>query len=269
MFLKFLTITIFAILLYGCSAKPSYSAYDLARAEAYSDSLDELNSMIDTTYNTNDFKALTIKQVQEILAKKPKLDTSLIGKVAGLTPYELTDGSVLLITSGDIGVWYSRKGITEMIEKIKNLKTGESHHILEGRFTYDDSFPAKTSELIFNLAQTLQLEQKILDNSVESIDKLDAAILKYCENGGEYDSLFAGIVAYVGEVFIKQKVGKWKLKKVGKVWEPYVIGKSGFAFNIFNPVYKRWYDDDYLPYRNELILQPLVLGELEQRMLKH
>jgi hypothetical protein len=133
-------------------------------------------------------------------------------------------GEVLLVRKyGRSTLYASRK---ELIEKrAESSKRPWSTHVLEGLLPQGPRFIEAVPSLIDELAQHLKLPRESLDGSFESLHAVDAALKKIRPRKRilETPNLFAGIVAYTGEVLRNETGGIWKLNEVaGDIHEPYI-----------------------------------------------
>lgn len=85
-------------------------------------------------------------------------------------------------------------------------------HLLNGKETYGESFLSKKNDLIIELCKTLEINK--LDKSIESLKLLDIALYnKQSIIDEEFiNKNLIKIEAYLGEVFIQNYGGSWKVE---------------------------------------------------------
>jgi hypothetical protein len=140
----------------------------------------------------------------------------------------------------------SRKAHMEWGEAFNKLPPPT--HVLEGLLPQGPHFIEAVPALIDELAGHLKLPREALDGSFESMHLVDAALKKIRPRRRvlETPNLFAGLVAYIGEVMRKESGGHWMLEEVaGGIYEPYIDIdlRQGIYLNPFLEPYKFIYEE--------------------------
>jgi hypothetical protein len=172
-------------------------------------------------------------------------------------------GEVLLVIENSRSVLYeSRQKLVERQEQIKKLPY--STHVLEGLLPQGPRFIEAIPELIDALAKQLKIPREALDKSFDSLTLVEQALSKIRPRQKilELPNLFAGIIAYTGEVYREMTGGEWRLNEVhGGIWEPYVHADDREYLNPFLEPYK----DIVERRRGGIMLKPLVSASLPRQ----
>jgi len=140
-----------------------------------------------------------------------KLDQGLSDHILWQT-YVSDRGELLVMRRRGASILYaSRDEVLE--QRGKSDRDPFNPHPLDGLLPQGARFIEAVPALIDELAKLLAIPRDALDGSIESLELIDAAVSKirplrrilYTPN------LFAGVVAYVGEVMRKKVDGTWKL----------------------------------------------------------
>ena len=169
------------------------------------------------------------------------------------------DELLLLMSHGRSVLHASRKELEKKLEEIR--KQPYSTHVLEGLLPQGPRFIEAIPELIDVLAQQLKIPREALDKSFDSLTLVEQALNKVRPRKKilEVTNLFAGIIAYTGEVYRTMTGGEWRLNEVhGGIWEPYVHADDWEYLNPFLEPYK----DIVERRRGGIMLKPLVSASL-------
>jgi hypothetical protein len=114
-----------------------------------------------------------------------------------------------------------------------------ARHILAYVFRYGADFPLHITALIDDLAGTLDIDESVLDRSLDSLAAIDEQVRARCATRGEIEAHFPGLVAYMGEVLIERHGGSWYMlwRPDFAVWEPYVVTDAGEFCDPFTRLY--------------------------------
>jgi hypothetical protein len=176
----------------------------------------------------------------------------------GIDGYVSERGELLLfMTRGQSVLYESRKAVFEYGKWVRTLP---STHVLEGLLPQGPHFIEAVPSLIDELAQHLKLPRESLDGTWETLRLIDAALKKIRPRRRIFETpnLFAGIVAYCGEVLRRHSGGSWVLHEVaGGIHEPYINTAHHFL-NPFLEPYK-----EILEYkRGGVSIAGVIAGEL-------
>jgi hypothetical protein len=99
---------------------------------------------------------------------------------------------------------------------------------------FGQDFPQHVTELIDTLAVHLQIPRQQLDGSRESLTRLEKAVERYGMHKSLEFPVFAGLLAYSGEIMIRRTNGRWlmQLDERSGVWEPWVLAADGRTMQI-------------------------------------
>ena len=111
--------------------------------------------------------------------------------------------------------------------------------VLTGINLYGLEFEKHIPDLILSIAIQLKIPETKLDKSVESLDLIDKALDDKIINDDLYYDLYLPLVAYIGEVYIKNEGGKWTQQLKGETWEPYIVNKKGQGIYFFGDIYEQ------------------------------
>lgn len=192
---------------------------------------------------------LSIKQTQNLL-KEPGwlLDTELTDKVSsyGDVIYQNYDGRILVNLGLDGGNLFKSRAdcikhieeLQQAIEKAK-IESSLSYRIPQGQY-----FIEQIPQLVEQLAVQLKISLSELDNSAESLNKVDLAIKRIGRSKCLQPDIFAPLVAYVGEVIRQATGGKWRLRFSDdeKAWEPWIVDFYGSVHPPFIIILKELLD---------------------------
>jgi hypothetical protein len=175
-------------------------------------------------------------------------------------------GELLLLLKQSRSVLYASRA-EEKAYLDALLKLPFSTHVLEGLLPQGPRFIEAVPGLIDDLAKMLKMPRESLDGSFESLEVLEAALKKKIRPRKrilEVPNLFAGIVAYTGEVGRKLTNGRWHLNEVhGGIWEPYVMFDNDSDYlNPFLETYKSIVERRY----GGLMLASLVSAHTSRRL---
>ncbi len=178
----------------------------------------------------------------------------------GCEAYVSQHGELLLLLQHGRSVLYaSRQDVVVRQEQLRNLPP--SNHILEGLLPQGPHFIEAVPALVDELAITLKIPRNSLDNSFNSLALVEAALAKIRPRKKilGIPSLFAGIIAYTGEVFRQMTGGHWHLHEVpGGIGEPHVHVDDMRYLNPFIEPCKETVESR----RGGVMLRPLVSASM-------
>lgn len=172
------------------------------------------------------------------------------------------DELLLLMSHGRSILHASRKDLEKKLEELRKLPY--STHVLEGLLPQGPRFIEAIPGLIDDLAKQLKIPREALDKSFESLTLVEVALGKIRPRKKivEIPNLFAGMIAYTGEVYREMTGGHWRLNEVhGGIWEPYVHADDWEYLNPFLEPYK----DIVERRRGGIMLKPLVSASLPRK----
>jgi hypothetical protein len=214
------------------------------------------------------YQRISSKEVKKMMNELAGKLNLAIDKKYFIEVYELNDKRAIM-DFHSYGFLFNNLFEAEMyLEGISNqVTTGKIHHILEGKFKYDDSFPSEIKSLERNLLNLIGVEK--VTYTQNEIQKINKFITQQLSSGKNADSLFCNLIAYVGEYMIDKLPGaKWDMteSEIANVWEPYIKENNGNRYNPFYVVYKELYE--YFPEDGEIFLLDNVQVELVKYRLK-
>lgn len=172
-------------------------------------------------------------------------------------------GELLLLLMNSRSVLYeSRQQVVERQDELEKLPY--SSHVLEGLLPQGSRFIEAVPSLIDALAKQLKISREALNKSFDSLTLVEQALGKVRPRKKilEIPGLFAGVVAYTGEVYREMTGGHWRLNEVhGGIWEPYVHANDWEYLNPFLEPYK----DIVEGRRGGIMLKPLVSASLPRK----
>lgn len=207
---------------------------------------------------------LSSKEVRWLLEKKHGiLDTSFTKEYLNKT--YILDNSNVIVSFDTHGYLYDSLAVLR--DWIINLnKSGNSigpSHILKDNLLYGNEFTHHIHELVDTIVQIFKLKEK--EPSLGQLRIIDIEIKKRYSEIILNKYLFSGMIAYVGEVLIKELgSGKWDLineKTADSIWEPYIVS-GGKRYNPFFLVYRELYEE--LPETNKIEIFTRVEMELNK-----
>jgi len=146
--------------------------------------------------------------------------------IPGEPAYVSEQGQLLYFNSSGSSMLYaSRQEHRTWWEALKKLPPRVYSHVLEDLLPQGPHFIESIPGLLDELAVLLKLPREALDGSWESLRIVDKALKKVRPRRRilEVPNFFAGLIAYIGEVFRGRSGGHWELNEVhGGIWEPYV-----------------------------------------------
>jgi hypothetical protein len=179
------------------------------------------------------------------------------------TAYVSDRGELLLLVPRGRSILYaSRQEFMANMAEFRKLPAPT--HVLEGLLPQGAGFIEAIPALIDALAKRLKIPREALDNSFDSLTLVEQALVKVRPRQKilEIPNLFAGIIAYTGEVYRQMTGGQWRLNEVhGGIWEPYVHANDGAYLCPFLEPYK----DISERRRGGIMLKPLVSVSLPRQ----
>jgi hypothetical protein len=189
------------------------------------------------------------KEVQVLLDKyKPKLRNDLkYDSIAdAFDYYEFPDGKLLLVLgfgNGTGTMYQSEEDLKKMMNEPDVRKSAE--HVLSDLIKDDKKFLVKKEDYIKALAKKLDLPFEKLNHSLASLKIIDSAYKERRPKMLEFfneDYLY--LIAYLGEVYKKEKGGDWYFeKKAGnKSYEPYIKINESLRLDTYLELFKECYE---------------------------
>lgn len=208
----------------------------------------DVNAQNIITMDTINYKPFWKKrEVQVLLKKHPaKLRNDLKDEASGFDYYEFPDGKLLLVLGFGEGtgtMYQSEEQYKKMMSEPDIRKSGE--HVLSDLITDDKKFLAEKQDYIKTLVKKLNLPFEKMDYSLESLKIIDSAYRKKRPEMLEFfnkDYLY--LIAYLGEVYKKEKGGDWYFEKRGdnKSFEPYIKINDKLKLDTFLGLFKECYE---------------------------
>lgn len=123
-------------------------------------------------------------------------------------------------------------------------------HLLNGLNQYGAEFPLYVKALIEKLVADVSIERSRADLSVDSLYTFDEYFVSHAQDINEafIHRHLMGLIAYVGEVFIRTEGGRWKtvLYEDESTWEPLIEDVNGKLYDeFFILIYKTLLEDEY------------------------
>jgi hypothetical protein len=183
-------------------------------------------------------------------------------QTTGTRFYRHKDGKGLLTSkhSRKSELFESAQAFLDLFELIQSRG---SHHILSGLVPNDGRFIDRVDEYIVLFAKTCSIPNTMLDRTMESLDKVEKKLRKVANDQITTEQVFAGLVAYVGEVMRVHMNGRWIMRlsaQDGKTWEPWLIDDNGRACT---PIVYLW--DKYVE-EEKMSLKGGAIIEMNNRM---
>jgi hypothetical protein len=107
-------------------------------------------------------------------------------------------------------------------------------HILKGRLMHGADFVKYVPDLLIMVESIFGLKDKT--PSFSQLKDIDKKLKKSVFKNPSDPRLFGALVAYIGEIIIKQVGGRWELvnlKNDSTVWMPYIMANN----KLYNPFY--------------------------------
>jgi hypothetical protein len=193
-------------------------------------------------------QGLTAKTVREFLAD-PQWTKDEEQEITTLynpdIVYRHSDGRVMMVFPAGRGCLYKTpQDFAQMVEASRQIKSEQSkgwQHILKGRIPYGEAFIQHVPELIDQLAILLKIPGDQLDNSMESLLKVEVKVKRLGRKKCVEAPIFPALVAYIGEV-MRNKIpgGQWKMERshqIAEIWEPWIVDPQGRYCNSWSALY--------------------------------
>ena len=160
----------------------------------------------------------------------------------------LPDGRVLIVLdfgNRKTGVLYeSEQQLKEVMSEPDIRKDGE--HVLSDLILDSKEFLKLKESYIYSLAKRLSISNEKLDKSLESLKIIDSAFnRKKIKMINFFNKDYLYLIAYLGEVYRKEKGGEWYFEKKSKnkSYEPYIMTYTGVLLNPFLSLFKECYEN--------------------------
>jgi hypothetical protein len=212
-------------------------------------------------------KRLKKGQVRELLADKSwTRDERLTKFFGGGTTYVHPANDLVLAVDwdGKGGMLFSDKETVYRV--VSDPDVLKPRHMLQGVFDHGQDFPAQSAMLSERLIAEVSTElgEPVDPNSMESLGLIDRYLAAKGAKKLLQPELFAGLLAYVGEVVRKNYPMKWSMSNTASgVWEPWLVDEAGNRYPIFAAVYRELYE--YRPGRSSV--HGVIVGELQKYKL--
>lgn len=185
------------------------------------------------------------KEVNMLLQKyAPKKRIDLDDADLGLDYYEFSDGKILVVL-GSSGTMYRSVNELKKIVNTPPIRKNDEHFL--SNLIPDGELFLKSIDLyIDTLADKLKINREKLDKSLESIKLIDIAYNKNKPEEPEFfNTDYLYLVAYLGEVYKKEKNGEWIFKKEAneESYQPYVKTNDGKILNPFYDLFKECFEN--------------------------
>lgn len=121
-------------------------------------------------------------------------------------------------------------------------------HILQDRLPYGQDFVEHVPALVDELAVLFNIPRAELDNSMESLNKLQPKVRRRGYRNCLEAPIFPALVAYLGEVMRQQVNGQWLMRppwQVPDIWEPYIVDPQGRECNSWSQLYDIFAENEY------------------------
>lgn len=193
-------------------------------------------------------RALRKKAVAELLADpRWTKDEEWSRRIAPHAVYVHSDGRVLNVFSGDSHgrLYPSRKEFQLLLDNMEKNKAIGAQHILKGHLAYGKDFIKHVPELVDNLATLFNIPRSELDNSLESLYKLNPKVKRRGRKKSLEMPVFSALVAYIGEVMRRYTNGHWEMWlswQDGETWEPWIVDPEGRACSPWDHLYDMLYE---------------------------
>jgi hypothetical protein len=185
---------------------------------------------------------LSKKAIKELLQDPVWNEDESLSKSLGNNHivYAYPDGRILQRFPDNIGGQGRLYPNRAEFEKFLKMLEKASQHFLAERLPQGEHFIQEIPTLIDGLAKTFKLPRETLDNSIESLQKIDEGIRKYGKGKSLEAPVFPMLVAYAGEVVRQQTNGFWEMRLSGqdhKTWEPWIVDPQGRAYNVSEAIF--------------------------------
>jgi hypothetical protein len=158
----------------------------------------------------------------------------------------LNNGSVFWhIPNVDAVFYESREDLLALINQ--SQESASSDNIMNKLLPQGENFIETVPQLIAQLAVKLDIAREELDNSEQSLYKIDEAAQQLLESEVLEEEIYAPLVAYVGEFIRQQTDGNWEMRLnqsgTEKFWEAWIVRSDGSycspSIPILNFLYER------------------------------
>lgn len=103
-------------------------------------------------------------------------------------------------------------------------------------------------QLVEELGRILHIEPVQLDNSEASVSLIERKVRRYGKQKTLDTPVFAGLVAYLGEIVRLKVNGRWAMyrsKQDDEVWEPWIVDPEGRVSNTWSTLYDMLAENEY------------------------
>jgi hypothetical protein len=182
-------------------------------------------------------KKMSARRALELVTKGEWAKDDDICKVVGLDGYVNSSGQAMIVVGTRATIFSDRD---EFLAYMRTAAAEAPRHLLQERFNYSGDFPRAVPRLVALLGEELGLAvgPDGLDASEASLDLVESALSARRHRDFLEGERFAAVVAYVGEVLSRACLGSWEMRRVGDVWEPWVVDREGRAFAPFAVAFK-------------------------------
>jgi len=159
--------------------------------------------------------------------------------------YMLPDGKIIVVlAAGEATMYHSEQELIDIDEQ-QDVR-GDKEHVLSNLIPDQRVFLNSINEYVEKLALKLQIPLSSLNKTLGSIKLIDSAYKKKRPSKQEFfnkDYLY--LIAYLGEVYIREKGGNWIFKKQKDQvsYEPYIKSSDKKILDAFFELFRECYED--------------------------
>ena len=182
---------------------------------------------------------LSVKDVKVLIENRDGKYNKKLSDLSGFDIYLLNDDGILIVDN-DGGTHYEKNdkdAVIEMLSTPPELITHETKDL-----PYGKQFVVHVDDVIQDFVLLTGIDSSYLDKSLESIKYIDDFINKQqqVKSPMEIESeFFYGLIAYSGEVLIKENQGNWVLREYsgdGGVFSEPLIVKDNLDYELYSPI---------------------------------
>jgi hypothetical protein len=218
-------------------------------------------------------RAVSAKKVRELLADRQWVKdedftqqmATFFKRLPSEPVYRHSDGRILHVFRDEHGnLFESSENFVLLLQSLKEMAgKPRSSHILAGRLVYGEDFIQHVPELIDQLAALLKIPTDKLDKSMDSLTVVETQVKRLGRAKCIEAPIFAGLVAYMGEVIIAQlPQSQWQMRvsyQVPDILEPWIIDPQGRICDSWSILY------DMLAEPEPITLRGAVLSAIQGR----
>ncbi len=150
---------------------------------------------------------------------------------------------VVFVWDNNSGMLYYNKD--DFLKMIYKDKDSPPKSIFYESFQFGPDFLDKVPQMIKEISGKFNIDQQLLDFSLDSIDIFEKSLFKLGRKKCLSPKFFPYIVSYVGEVIRKKTGGVWKIVfvKETKMWEPWIENQENQKYDLFG-ILKYSFDEE-------------------------